>query len=385
MLRSPDNVTVLGAGVVGLCVARELAGRGLRVTVLEARHAGAGASSAAVGVLSAPTARRSAFAWLCREGYERHAVLSRELFEETRIDVGWRECGCVHLHESPPAGVEREIESWRRAGVEASVVEGKALREVVPGLGPRFRFGVALDREAQVDPARLVEALRRSCEVRGVRVVEGLGELRLRVGAAELEVAPASPAASAQASAVLADLAGEGARAILLACGAWSPDVLGDLDPRSSPLGGHSLAVEPIRGQALEVAHAAPRRIVHFPAGPQGAGYYLVPHGEETVWVGSTVERTGFDARTTAAGRRELLDAAREVLPGLGEDQVRRQWAGLRPKALRPGGPYVGQWPGLPSLWVACGHYRSGILAAPSTARHIAEAMCEGREMPVAL
>ncbi|MBN1441641.1 MAG: FAD-dependent oxidoreductase, partial [Planctomycetes bacterium] len=49
-----QRVVVLGGGVVGLAAARELAGRGLDVSVIEARRVGEGASSASVGVLSAP-------------------------------------------------------------------------------------------------------------------------------------------------------------------------------------------------------------------------------------------------------------------------------------------------------------------------------------------
>src|SRR5690606_6067054 len=48
---TPDRtVVVVGGGIVGLSIARELARRGLRVVVVEADRCGAGASSRAIGV-----------------------------------------------------------------------------------------------------------------------------------------------------------------------------------------------------------------------------------------------------------------------------------------------------------------------------------------------
>jgi glycine oxidase len=81
------------------------------------------------------------------------------------------------------------------------------------------------------------------------------------------------------------------------------------------------------------------------------------------------VEEVGFDAATTESGLEELLQAAREAMPLLAEAEVLRHWAGLRPQALRRGGPFVGPLPGYSDVWVHCGHYRSGVLLSPLTAR----------------
>jgi glycine oxidase len=45
----------------------------------------------------------------------------------------------------------------------------------------------------------------------------------------------------------------------------------------------------------------------------------------------------------------------------------------------------VGPWPGIPGLLVATGHYRSGILFTPVTARIIRDYVTDGRSpLPVA-
>jgi glycine oxidase len=349
----PARVTVIGGGVVGLSAARELAGRGVRVAVVDVRRIGHGASARSVGVLSAPTRAKSAFARLCRQGYESYPELALALREETGVEIGYRECGCVHLLGRPPANVDRRAARWRDAGVGVELLGRDGIESAIPGFGGRFAAALELDREALVEPERLIQALRASCASRGV-------ELR--------EEATLPP---------IRELEGGERGAVVLAAGCWSGLL-------ALELGGPPLRVEPARGQALEIDHPAPRRIVHFDASFNGKGYFLVPRGEDRVWVGSTVEDAGFDESTTAAGREELLAAAREVLPGLAGEDIVRHWAGLRPKALRRGGPFLCRWPGPGNLWVACGHYRSGILTAPATARLLADAMIKGEPLPEA-
>ena len=50
---------------------------------------------------------------------------------------------------------------------------------------------------------------------------------------------------------------------------------------------------------------------------------------------------------------------------------------GLR-SAVADHAPVIGPGP-LEGLWLACGHYRNGVLLAPATAAHLATWICEGR------
>lgn len=367
---SGSRVVVVGGGVVGLCVARELAARGVRVRVVEAEQVGAGASTASVGVLSAPKPGRSAFAQLCRDGYESYAQLAVDLLEETDVDIGYHEHGCVRFLERRPDDrkLEAEVARWLEVGVGAHLLERESIEGVLAGYGGRFDAGLELGREAVVDPGRLVEALRTSCLRRGVELLENAGSTELVQGeSGGVEVCGDADHAKPGTE--------SGPAVVVLAAGCWSGTA-------ARRLVGQSLPVRPVRGQAVEIRHPAPRRIVHFTASFNGKGYYLVPRGDDRTWVGSTVEDVGYDVAITESGREELLSAAREVLPDLGEEDVVRHWAGLRPKAMRRGGPFLARWPGLPNLWVACGHYRSGILTAPPTARLLADAMVEGQPLP---
>jgi glycine oxidase len=96
----------------------------------------------------------------------------------------------------------------------------------------------------------------------------------------------------------------------------------------------------------------------------------MVAREDGRVVLGATVEERGFETTTTVDGVFGLLEAAREVLPDIGE----LEWTGVR-AGLRPGTPnnlpVVG--PGaVDGLVWATGHYRNGVLLAPLTGETVA-------------
>ena len=93
---------------------------------------------------------------------------------------------------------------------------------------------------------------------------------------------------------------------------------------------------------------------------------YIVPRGDGRILVGSTEEDAGFDKRTTAAAIQELLEFGTGLVPSLADAEIEKCWAGLRP-GIPDGLPFIGRVPGIENLWVAAGHFRSGILLSPAT------------------
>jgi glycine oxidase len=90
------------------------------------------------------------------------------------------------------------------------------------------------------------------------------------------------------------------------------------------------------------------------------------------VLVGATVEDVGFDERTTAAGVRDLLDAACELVPELWRASFVDARAGLRP-ATTSGLPIIERSAAAPNVIYATGHFRNGVLLAPLTAHLVAD------------
>jgi glycine oxidase len=98
---------------------------------------------------------------------------------------------------------------------------------------------------------------------------------------------------------------------------------------------------------------------------------YLVPRNDGRIIAGSTIERTGFDHDVTAGGIRKILSGAMLLVPALEKARIEETWAGLRPDSPDHL-PIIGPTD-IDGLLVATGHFRSGILLAPITARLIGE------------
>jgi len=98
---------------------------------------------------------------------------------------------------------------------------------------------------------------------------------------------------------------------------------------------------------------------------------YLVPRNDGRIIAGSTIERTGFDRDVTAGGIQKILSGAMLLVPALEKARIEETWAGLRPDSPDHL-PIIGP-ADIDGLLVATGHFRSGILLAPITARLIGE------------
>jgi glycine oxidase len=323
--------------------------------VLERASPGAEASGASAGILSAPgPSRRDPLAALGRLSRELYGPLAEALREETGIDVGLGRTGHLDLCTTPGEvrDARRLAEDPAERAEGTSFVPADELRRLEPALGPAALGALHLPRSSWVDNVRLVRALVRAGERRGVRYVLGASvDSLLRSGDRVTGVRAGS-------------LGAIDTGMVVLAAGAWS-----------GAIGGvpADLAVRPVKGQilAFDNAPALVRHVVF-----QGE-VYMVPRLSGECLVGATVEDGPGDRDVTLEGLGWLLAEALRTAPGLASLRFLRAWAGLRP-AVADGMPVVGPWPGAPGLLVATGHYRNGILLAPVTARIIRDYAVQG-------
>jgi glycine oxidase len=343
-VRATADVAVVGGGVIGLALARELSARGLEVVVLERGRAGEEASSAAAGLLTAQSdaVGPSPFFRFALESRDLYPDWTDALRQETGLDCGWRPTGVLKC------GTAASLERFRwqtDAGLLVERLDGaeisrrsahRAAREIVEAL--------FFPRDSVVHSRLLVHALARALEIRGVPVLEGTDVTRFLVEGGRCRGVETS----------------EGevrAEFVVDAAGAWA-----NLDPGLS----FAIPVEPIRGQIVELADDGP-----FPVVLESDDVYVVPRSDGRLLVGATVERAGFRKTVTAAGVATLLSSAIALAPSLGNARVSDAWAGLRP-GTPDGLPLLGESP-LAGLYLAAGHFRNGILLAPITALRIAD------------
>lgn len=363
MLRTTADVVIVGAGVIGASVARELAAAGFSVVAVDRVPPGGGAASAAAAGILSPQAeadRASAFLDLCLESRALFPRLVEDLRAETGIDVPYRTTGTLYLamDNKQEEKLERRYVWQSAAGLPVERISPGRLHTLEPSLASGTRIGLLFPYDHQIDNAELTRALVASAERRGVHFRSGVGV----------------SAVMAENGKVTGVALGPGriyASRVVVCGGAWS----GLLDT-----GGPRLPVVPVRGQivAIEGGDVGIDRVIITESG------YLVPRLDGRILVGSTMEWVGFDARTTAGAIGRLLDFAQATAPALEQAPVAGIWAGLRP-ATEDGLPILGPagppWP--EGLFFSTGHFRNGILLAPVSAQLLSEAIVSGRTSPL--
>ena len=334
---------IIGAGIIGLLIARELRKAGFEVTVLDRDQPGRQASWASAGIISARVPRAlTPHRILHNLSVELWPTLAAELREETGMDVEYRENGCLipAFDDETARILKNDIAGLRAMGLAAEYVDGAALREAEPSLGPAV-IGAQLLPGGNVENRRAVQAAALSAERAGVRIVTGAQATEIIVrGNRAIGVRTSD-------TTMEADI-------VVIAAGSWSGRLAGIE---------HHLPIEPSRGQILSLrANAsAPRRVVLKENDP-----YLVPRVDGRLIVGATRERAGYDRSLTAGGVAWLLSSAIDMIPGLAAAPIVEMWTGFRP--ISPDGlPLIGPY-AMENLYAATGHGASGVGPAPGTA-----------------
>jgi len=357
----PD-VVVIGAGVVGLTAAWELAGRGLSVRVLDQSTPGREASWAGAGILppgypgdpAAPLARLTSLSnrlW---------PAVTEQLRQETGIDNGFRRCGGIELGEGTEASLRHEIDGWIRTGAQVERLTRDEIPRLEPAMSAALPPGYRLPDLHQVRNPWHLRALLQACEQRGVELLSGERVVRW-------DLQPERVASVASERTV------HSAAWFILAAGAWSNELAARLGPR--------LEIVPIRGQIV-LLDAPEIRLSHvIECGPR----YVVPREDGHLLIGSTEEDVGFVKENTPPAVEELIRFGAELVPAIRQARIEKTWAGLRPQARR-GRPWIGPTELSPNVLLATGHFRAGLHLSPATSRLLAQHLCgEPTDMPLDL
>jgi D-amino-acid dehydrogenase len=382
----PD-VVVVGAGIVGVCAAYELAREGASVTVLE-RGAGWGeeCSWGNAGLLvpsharpiAAPESLRAGLRWMVKRDspfgmrpqpslapwllrYARASTpasaaageaLQRTLsieslrrFDELAaegIDGGYRRTGMLTVHASAAAerhAAEQAASETGRA-LGARVLTAAEARELEPALTDAVRSAVLFPGEALCDPIRLVADVAAAAQRSGAV---------FRSGVDVRAIAPEPGGVR------VGDLRAGNA---VIAAGVWS-------GPLAASLGG-GLPLVAGKGYAVDYEPSA---------SPLGMPLYLYddrcvanPMDARLRLTGGLVlgrnEQRG-DPRRVAAIRRVAAAALGVTAP------PRLTWSGLRP-CTPDGLPVIGVHPRADRVVLATGHGMLGVTLGPLTGRLVA-------------
>jgi glycine oxidase len=340
-----SDVVVIGGGVIGLSIAYELAGQGVDVTVLEQGQFGREASWAGAGILPPgnPKFARSPEARLRAASHVLWPKLAAQLTEETGIDNGYFNCGGIEVRLVGSANqLQPEIETLRTEGVQVNDIALSELFEIEPALNRETVAAFQLPEKCQVRNPRHLKALVTGCTARGVSLLMGqpVHEVDICDGRVTSVCTPQGVLQAGQ---------------YVITAGPWTASLARQADC--------TLAIQPVLGQMVLLS-SRPLPFRHVIA---SESRYLVPRPDGRILVGSTEECVGFNKRNTPAGVGELIQFARQLVPSLGQASFEKCWSGLRPQSA-DGLPYMGAMPEISNLFVASGHFRSGLQASAATA-----------------
>jgi len=399
------HVVVIGAGIVGICVAAWLQRSGRALLLIDSAEPGMAASFGNGGMLSAssiipvampgvirkvprwlvdaegPLTIRWSYLprlapWLARfvaasrpERVEAQARALRALLKDSLENYAplvraanaqelIHHQGMLYLYASEASwrNDARAMDIRRRNGVAIEELDAAALREREPDLDRALTRARYIPGNGHTsNPLRLAQALARHVVERGGRIVQQ------RVTGFEDN--------GKAVTAVRTDRGFHQAGSVVLAAGAWSSPLaalLGDRVPLDTERGYHSIVRDPeksVRTPALFVDG-------NFGLTPMETGLRLV----------GTVELAGLDAPPNWARARVLLEHGRRLLPGLladGDESRVSQWLGFRP-SLPDSLPVIGPSSRFANAFYAFGHGHVGMCAASTTGKVLAE-LIEGQ------
>jgi len=395
------KITVLGAGVVGVTTAYQLAKAGHDVTVvdrqtgpaLETSFANAGeVSFGYCGPWAAPGIPQKALKWLFMEhaplilrpkpdwamitwllkmlancSAERYAVnkgrmlrladLSREALAEVRAETGIaydeRMQGTLQLFrkDEQVEASAKDVKALAADGIPYEVLDTEGCIRVEPALAQvrhKIKGGLLTPKDETGDCFKFTNALAEKAKALGVNFVFGSTVTDIVTSGGKV-------------AAIASDRATVTTDAVVVCLGSFSPSLLRRF--------GLKLPVYPVKGYSLTIpivdAGLAPESTV------MDETYKIaITRLGDRIRVGGMAEISGFTTDLPAARRRTLEHSVSDLFPG-GDLSKASYWSGLRP--MTPDGtPVIGETP-ITGLYLNTGHGTLGWTMSCGSARHIAQ------------
>ncbi len=351
------DVVIVGAGVMGLAIAYNLAARGgRRIVVLDQHYLAWGASGRNGGGVRQQWSTEMNVR-LMQESTE----LCANFAEEMGINVWMRRGGYLFLARSKTAAerLERNVALQNRCDLPTRMISLADAQDLVPeldiGTGSGAKNFVAAcynPTDAIVFPWPFLWGYARAAEQRGVKIQTGLPVTAIeRQGDDFVLTTPGGTLTAGR---------------VVCAAGAWSP--------RVARLAGGALPDRPVRHEILSTEPLKPflRPMVSV---IESGLYVSQSLRGELVGGVSMPEEQNPDGEVRLGSRLDFLTTMARglvaLMPRLGHVKVVRQWAG--PYDVSPdGNPIVGELPGVPGFYVVCGFGGHGFMMAPVVARHYA-------------
>ncbi len=327
------DVIVIGAGVIGLALARRLRADNLRVLVVERSEPAQESTYAAGGMIAhCDPHTPNVLMPLVAASAAMYPDFVGEAESESGESADLRGNGTIAWFKDdshPQCPSARRLIGDEFAGIE-------------PFLRPQTAAWFL--PECCVDPRALGHVLAKSAKHRGVDFVTGSPVLEVLTD-------------NGRAAGVRTVRASYAAAVVVNCAGAWA----GQIPPiviQTRPVKGQMVCLVPSADD-----HRSQPLIRHVVRTPD---VYIIPRSDGRILLGATVEEAGFDKHVDPDTIRRLVHDGINIAPALTSMRIHDAWAGLRP-AAPDNLPILGETE-LPGYFAATGHFRDGIMLAPITA-----------------
>lgn len=374
------DVVVIGGGVSGAAVARELALRGVAVVLVERGEIGSGTTGSGGGGVILQTKRPGLHLTLGLKS----ARLLREI-APTLGETGYAMNGALVLLPDDDAvrAFAPFLTTQRVAGLPITVLDRNDVRELEPGLTGAFAGATWLPpladglTDAHVAPALLARAYARAAAAAGATLRTGTTVTAIRTAAGRV-------------TSVVTDGGEIPCRIVVNAAGVWAPAVAAmvGLDVPIAPRRGQWLRTVPdgsptVHRPILEAGYLLAKFDPAYgeqaadPFARMGGSLSLLPQPDGGTFVGGSREFAGYDTAPDATMTDAILQHATAFMPSLATTPIARRGAGLRP--YTPDGlPIFGPVDGIEGYLMAAGHEGDGVSFSAITGQLIADFITDG-------
>ncbi len=345
------DVVIIGGGVVGCAVARELSKYKLAVALLEkSDDVAGGASKANSGIVHAgydalPCTLKARFNL---EGNKIYPSLAKEL------GVPFQNIGSLVLANSGglPA-LEKLAERGAANGVEGLEIFGRdKLVKAEPFVADEVAYGLFAPTASIVSPYEMTVALAEFAAVNGVKFEFECAAENIEKTAFGYRIHTEKGAFETR---VLVNAAGAGARTVNKMCG------------------GEDFEDEFVRGDYIVLDNVERKKYIHtcFPLPDErGKGCLVSPTADGNVIAGPTAipVKSAEETATTREGIQYIKEQSKRIIKNINFGKTIRVFSGLR---VIVGEDFVIRREG--SLVTLAGICSPGLTAAPAIAKHVAE------------
>jgi glycerol-3-phosphate dehydrogenase len=316
------DVLIIGGGVTGSAIARELSRYKLNIALLEKEEELAfGVSKSNSGIIhpgtqNPPTSLKGK---LCVQGN----LLTRRIAKELGVD--FKEVGeliVIFKKEDMPRLLEIKKEAEELGIPRLKIVDRKWLAKHEPNLNPEIIAALYAPTAGIISPYRLVYDLAENAVKNGVQVFTGHKVIGISkaVGNLRLNVSVSNQRNSEQIFE---------SRFVINAAGLYADEI-------SAMVEVNDFKITPRKGEEYlldkKLAHLTNHLIFPLPT-PTSKGILVIKTSDGNPMVGPTAEDQADkeDKSTTEAGMKKVLENVQRIVPKISKDYIIAYFAGLRP------------------------------------------------------